>query len=49
MYDPEKISAEIAGSLTPQLEGAPRTTAHSSRSDPFPSPKPDCKGGDSHS
>lgn len=48
MYHPKgDLPVEVAGSLTPQLEGAPRSTAHNSRTS-LP-PKSDPKGGEGHS
>lgn len=50
MYHPkDSLSMEIAGSLTPQLEGAPRSTAHDSRIPLHLPPKNDPKGGEDHS
>ena len=47
MPDPRKASVQTAGSLTPQLEGAPRSTPHTDRSRISP-PNPDPKGGNPH-
>ena len=49
MHIPKQLSEASSGSLTPQLEGAPHTTAHIDRISQPASQKAAFKGGDRNS
>ncbi len=49
MKDRKSLSMETAGSLVPELEGAPRSASHDRRPVPGPSKPAKEKGGKSHS
>lgn len=49
MNRPNESFPAVSGSVTPQLEGAPRTAAHESRAPLHPIREQEQKGGDRHS
>ncbi len=49
MPDKKSSSMEAAGSLVPQLEGAPHSSGHDRHPSPAPASQPHSKGGIGHS